>query len=107
MDCKGIVAYSQGNIGLEPEAKRRRIDPAAAARPLSQRHSLLEQQVSALVGQQSAQERAQMVEELVAMAKQTCPAGRDYSNREDHISTLARGKPQNFIVCSADKAYKG
>ena len=75
--CLMMLAYPQEGAGPEPAAKRRRIDAAAAAStgsqlPTQPLHAPPEAAAQQPLG---AEERSMLVGELLALAKQTGPAG--------------------------------
>ena len=75
--CLRMLSYAQEGAGPEPAAKRRRIDASAAATTASQLptqplHALPEAAPQQPLG---AEDRKMLVEELLALAKQTDPAG--------------------------------
>lgn len=68
----------QGHAEAEPAAKRRRIEPAFAAKPLSQQATQplnAAPEGAAASRLPFAKERALLVQDLETMAKQTGPAG--------------------------------
>lgn len=80
----------QGITVAEPPAKRRRISNASAAQLITEQPTQLNSAARASVRQlPGAKERALLVKELLAMAKQTGPAGMEIMKPPIRSLTMA------------------